>query len=106
MNTVEPRYNEVLGTMKITLFYQGKNTDFIKSWDQQNYLVIRGYYIRPLYNEVPLYNIQQFALIEVSCILCINHKRMVGGGGDSWKSLCIKHLGLFISSLVQILMFS
>ena len=28
----------------------------IKSWDQQNYLVIRGFcYIRPLYNEVPLY---------------------------------------------------
>ena len=27
-----------------------------KSWDQQNYLVIRGFcYIRPLYNEVPLY---------------------------------------------------
>ena len=26
------------------------------SWDQQNYLVIRGFcYIRPLYNEVPLY---------------------------------------------------
>ena len=28
----------------------------IKSWEQQNYLVIRGFcYIRPLYNEVPLY---------------------------------------------------
>ena len=28
------------------------------SWDQQNYLVIRGFsYIRPLYNEVPLYNV-------------------------------------------------
>ena len=28
----------------------------IKSWDQQNNLVIRGFcYIRPLYNEVPLY---------------------------------------------------
>ena len=28
----------------------------IKSWDQKNYLVIRGFcYIRPLYNEVPLY---------------------------------------------------
>ena len=24
--TVEPRYNEVLGTMKITLLYQGKKT--------------------------------------------------------------------------------
>ena len=28
----------------------------IKSWDQKNYLVIRGFcYIWPLYNEVPLY---------------------------------------------------
>ena len=29
----------------------------MKNWDQQNDLVIRGFcYIRPLYNEVPLYN--------------------------------------------------
>ena len=61
-DTVEPRYNEVLGTMKITLLYQVshyirvKKQRNIKSWDQQNYLVIRGFcYIRPLYNEVPLY---------------------------------------------------
>ena len=61
--TVEPHYNEVLGTMKITLLYQvfhyirvKKKNIYIKSWDQQNYLVIRGFcYIRPLYNEVPLY---------------------------------------------------
>ena len=60
--TVEPRYNEVLGTMKITLLYQVshyirvKKQRNIKSWDQQNDLVIRGFcYIRPLYNEVPLY---------------------------------------------------
>ena len=59
--TVEPCYNDVLGTMKITLLYQVshyirvKNRN-IKRWDQQNYLVIRGFcYIRPLYNEVPLY---------------------------------------------------
>ena len=59
--TVEPRYNEVLGTIKISLLYQGshcirvKKQRNIKSWDQQNYLVIRGFcYIRPLYNEVPL----------------------------------------------------
>ena len=59
---MEPRYNEVLGTMKITLLYQVshyirvKKQRNIKSWDQQNYLVIRGFcYIRPLYNEVPLY---------------------------------------------------
>ena len=60
MITVEPRYNEVLETMKITLLYQVSHyirvQKNIKSWDQQNYLVIRGFcYIRPLYNEVPLY---------------------------------------------------
>ena len=44
--TVEPRYNEVLGTMKITLLYQVshyirvKKLRNIKSWDQQSYLVI------------------------------------------------------------------
>ena len=60
--TVEPRYNEVLGAIKITLLYQVshyirvKKQRNIKSLDQQNYLVIRGFcYIRPLYNEVPLY---------------------------------------------------
>ena len=47
--------------MKITLLYQVshirvKKQRNIKSWDQQNYLVIRGFcYIRPLYNEVLLY---------------------------------------------------
>ena len=49
--------------MKITLLYQvsryirvKKNQTNIKSWDQQNDLVIRGIcYIRPLYNEVSLY---------------------------------------------------
>ena len=61
-NTVEPRYNEVIGTMKIPLLYQVshyirvKKQRNIKNWVQQNYLVIRGFcYIRPLYNEVPLY---------------------------------------------------
>ena len=60
-STVEPLYNEVLGTMKITLLYQVshyrvKKQRNIKCWDQQNYLVIRGFcYIRPRYNEVPLY---------------------------------------------------
>ena len=61
-NTVEPLYNEVLGTMKITLLYQVscyirvKKQRNIKSWDHQNDLVISGFcYIRPLYNEVPLY---------------------------------------------------
>ena len=66
--TVEPLYNEVLGTMKITLLYQVshyirvKKQRNIKSWDQQNYLVIRGFcYIRPRYNEVPLYLESGFA---------------------------------------------
>ena len=59
-STVEPLYNEVLGTMKITLLYQVSHyirvKKNIKSWDQQNYLVIRGFCsIRPRYNEVPLY---------------------------------------------------
>ena len=56
INTVEPRYNEVLGTMKITLLYQVshyirvKKQRNIKSWDQQNYLVIRGFcYISDLF---------------------------------------------------------
>ena len=68
-NTVEPRYNEVLGTMKITLLYQVshyirvKKLRNMKSWDQQNYLVIRGFcYIRPLYNEVPLYCILELKI--------------------------------------------
>ena len=58
-STVEPLYNEVLGTMKTTLLYQVsyyirvKTQRNIKSWDQQNYLVIRGFcFIRPRYNEV------------------------------------------------------
>ena len=58
--TVEPQYNEVLGTMKFTLLCQVshirvKKQRTIKSWDQQNYLVIRGFcYIQPLYSKVPL----------------------------------------------------
>ena len=60
---VEPHYNKVLGTTTITLLYEVshyirvKKQRNIKSWDQQDYLVIRGFcYIRPLYNEVPLYS--------------------------------------------------
>ena len=59
----KPRYNEVLGTYENYLvisgfsLYQGKKKYiYINSWDQQKFLVIRGFcYIRPLYNEVPLY---------------------------------------------------
>ena len=71
-NTVEPRYNEVLGTMKITLLYQVSHyirvekQRNIKSWDQQNDLVIRGFcYIRPLYNEVPLsFNVYSWKIMK------------------------------------------
>ena len=58
--TVEPHYNEDLGTIQITLLYQVshyirvKKQRNIKSWDQQNYLVIRGLFY-PTSNEVPLY---------------------------------------------------
>ena len=56
-------YNEVLGTIKITvvifrffIISVVQKQRNIKSWDQQSYLVIRGFcYLRPLYNEVPLY---------------------------------------------------
>ena len=41
-STVEPRYNKDLGTMKMTL-YQVKKQRNIESWDQQNYLVTRGF---------------------------------------------------------------
>ena len=56
--------------MKITLLYQVshyirvKKQRNIKSWDQQNYHVIRGFcYIRPLYNEVPLYYLSSILII-------------------------------------------
>ena len=68
---MEPHYNEVLGTIKITLLYQVshyirvKKQRNIKSWDQQNYLVITGFcYIRPLYNEVPLYTVWKTWIYE------------------------------------------
>ena len=57
-NTVEPLYNEVLGTMKITfkLLYRvscyirvKKKIIIIKSWDQQNDLVMRGFVISDLF---------------------------------------------------------
>ena len=74
-STVEPLYKEVLGTMKIALLYQVsryirvKKQRNIKSWDQQNDLVIRGFcYIRPLYNEVPLYRPIWFQYIASSAI--------------------------------------
>ena len=64
---MEPRYNEVLGTMKITLLYlvshyiRVKKQRNIKSWDQQNYLVIKeGFVISDLF-------ITRFHCITISC---------------------------------------
>ena len=83
---MEPLYNEVLGTMKITLLYQVsryirvKKQRNIKSLDHQNDLVIRGFcYIQPLYNEVPLY----------TCILytCTNFQRHLGLERE-FKEIC------------------
>ena len=78
-STVEPRYNEVLGTMKITLLYQVshyirvKKQRNIKSWDHQNYLVIRGFcYIRPVYNEVPLYLISLYTNFPLKVVTRCN----------------------------------
>ena len=81
--TVEPRYNEALGTMKFTMLHQVshyirvKKQRYIKSWDQQNYLVITGFcYIRPLYNEVSLYTtmaLQKEGHFNIHCILMMNH---------------------------------
>ena len=77
--TVEPRYNEVLGTMKITLLYQVshyirvKNPRNIKSWDLQNYLVIIGFcYIRLLNNKVPLYLFSTVSGILLYIVSVIN----------------------------------
>ena len=76
--TVEPCYNEVLGTIKITLLYQVshyirvRKQRNIKNWDQKDYLVIKGFsYIRPLYNEVPLYQVNsvETAILFV-CFSC------------------------------------
>ena len=63
-DTVEPRYNEVLGTMKITLLYQvsvlyqGKKTKKYKELGPAKLPCYKRVllYIRPLYNKVPLYN--------------------------------------------------
>ena len=69
--------------MTITLLYQVtryirvKNQRYIKSWDKQNYLVIRGFcYIRLLYNEVPLYT------PNFSFELCVNTAPL------EWNSDC------------------
>ena len=82
--TVEPRYNEVLGTVKITLLYQvshynrAKKQRNINSWDQQNYLVIRGFcYIRPLYNEVPLYHLHHHLNYQHHILYHLHHHHII-----------------------------
>ena len=76
-----------LGIMKITLLYQVshyirvKKQRNIKSWDQQNDLVIRGFcYIRPLYNEVPLYRVST---------VHVNRRGAGGGGGGQLPVMSI-----------------
>ena len=59
-STVEPRYNKDLRTMKLPchirfFLISGFKKINIKSWDQQNYLVRRGFVIN-IYNKVLLYN--------------------------------------------------
>ena len=93
---MEPRYNEDLGTMKITLLYQVshyirvKIQRNIKRWDQQNYLVIRGFcymYIWPLYNEVPLYLHNQYSsLIQCGLRLCNWYLHVIGNFTFKWDS--------------------
>ena len=51
-----------LGVSSLLLYQDEKN----KSWDQQNYLIIRGFsYIRPL--KVPLYLFNIYLFIYISC---------------------------------------
>ena len=46
-----------LHVYQVSHYIRVKKQRNIKSWGQQNYLVIRGFcYIRPLYNEVALYH--------------------------------------------------
>ena len=99
--TVEPCYNEDLGTMKITLLYQVshyirvKKKKYIKSWDQQNHLVIRGFcYIRPLYNEVPVYKIIKEIYMTYWFLLFYSHPRASlwnahHKGRWQWRVCCI-----------------
>ena len=73
VHTVEPGYNEVHGTMKISLLYQVshyiriKKQRNIKSRDQPNYLVIRVL-LYPTSFEVPLYMFSVYLLIPTVSI--------------------------------------
>ena len=71
-DTVEPCYNEDLGTMKITLLYQVshyirvKKQRNIQSWDQQNHLVIRRFcYISDLF--ITRFHCISFPVSLLSC---------------------------------------
>ena len=68
------------------LIISGLKNRNIKSWDQQNNLAIRGFcYIRPPYNEVPLYSITIIVLWGE------------GGGGDRgllWDPWCYRVFSL------------
>ena len=83
-STVEPLYNEILGTMKFTLLYQVsryirvKKQTNIKSWDQQNDLVIRGfcYTVEPHYNEV-LGTMKISLLYQVSHYIRVKKQRSI-----------------------------
>ena len=104
-DTVEPRYNEVLGTMKITLLYQVshyirvKKLRNIKRWDQQNYLVIRGFcYIRPLYNEVPLYMDRLFHSARGRCFLQVLVTTFHSIHTRVWNSLKVKFAVIVMTS--------
>ena len=63
---MEPRYNNDLGTMKITLLYQVSR--YIRVKNKELGPAKLPCYIRPLYNEVPLYVISQ-NLASVGCTL-------------------------------------
>ena len=78
-NTVEPCYNKDFGTTKITWLYLVSHYISVKilrntkSWDQQKYLVASRFckkvlYIRPLYNEVPLYMYIYMYIIHVDLL--------------------------------------
>ena len=101
--TVEPRYNEVLGTIQITLLYQVfhyirvKKKRNIKSLDQQNYLVIRGFcYIRPLYNEVPLYLVGHIINIYASLLAETVKKLETVLTGDSRLTVLLYNSSLML----------
>ena len=70
--------------MKITLLYQvshyirAKKQRNINSWDQQNYLVLRGFcYIRPLYNEVPLYHLHHHLNYQHHILYHLHHHHII-----------------------------